>query len=207
MELYPLFNLNIAKFTCDDTLTDDVLRQVEKLEWRANKSNLVSQNDLFFHRELFDWFDLCLSQVHKEIGLPHDVKLPITSCWANKSNKLNAHHGHNHSNSIVSGIFYLSSHTSGATIFNYTNIWVDSISHLKFKQALPLMTNTAKVLPEKSTLLIFPSNIWHSVAGLSSNETRYSISFNTYLDGEVDDHTSNCRLEIRTKSVRDFYET
>ena len=204
MEKLPLFNVNFYKFECQDDLTDDVLSIVQKNNWRNNMSNMTSSNDLFFHKELFDWFDDCIIQVKNTIGLPKNISLPITSCWANKNEKLNGHHIHLHPNSILSGIFYLSSHLSGETMFSIPNYWMKDLTHLYFKNPL-LPGYNNKIIPVKSTLIIFPSHVSHSVLGLRENETRYTISFNTYLDGEIADGAQKSRLHLKPKSVRDWH--
>lgn len=204
MEELPLFNINLCKFTCDDALTDKILEVVKQIDWRHNMSNKISDDDLFFHPELFDWFDECILTVKKKIGIPDSVDLPITSCWANKTEKLNAHHFHSHSNSVMSGIFYLTSHLSGETRFTTTNYWVKDITPFMFMNPLPENIH-AKILPVKSTLILFPSHIQHSVMALKQVETRYTISFNTYLTGEIQDGKNKCRLDLKSKSVRDWH--
>lgn len=204
METLPVFNIDFYKFTCDDALTDKILEVVKQSSWRLNSSNKIADDDLFFHPELFDWFDECILTVKKKIGIPDSVDLPITSCWANKTEKLNAHHLHVHPNSVISGIFYLTSHLSGETSFTTTNYWIKDISHFSFMAPLPDRVQ-AKISPVKSTLILFPSNISHSVKALKELETRYTISFNTYLSGIIDNGKNKCRLQMNTKSVRDWH--
>lgn len=204
METLPIFNLNFYKFTCEDALTDQVLELAKKSKWLKNGSNEISADDLFFHPELHDWFDKCILSVKEKIGLPNAVDLPITSCWVNKAVKLNGHLDHAHPNSVISGVFYLSSHQSGATVFSAPNYWLKDPLHFQWANPLPESYQT-KILPVKSTLILFPSHLWHSVLGLKENETRYTVSFNTYLSGEIDDDRHRTRLYLKSKSVRDWH--
>jgi hypothetical protein len=204
MEDVPVFNINFYKFTCDDSLTDQVLDILKEISWKRNASNLISTDDLFFHRDLFDWFDQCILSTKKKIGIPDSVNLPITSCWANKTGKLSGHHKHIHSNSVISGIFYLTSHVSGETGFASPNYWLKDIQHMHFLTDLP-ESYLSKILPVKSTLILFPSHMPHSALALKENEDRYTISFNTYLDGDIDDGKQRARLHLKSKSVRDWH--
>lgn len=206
MNLIQAFSLNFYEFSCDDKLTDRILSIVEKNNWKTNVSNNVSNDDLFFDTELFDWFDSCLETVKDDLGFSQDISLPITSCWANKTNKLQAHHYHHHSNSFISGIFYLTSHSSSETVFSLPNFYLKEFASHRFKDKQK-SNNIFKILPKKSTLVLFPSYVMHSVLGMSKLETRYTLAFNTYIKGEIDDGESRCRLFLQPKSVRDYYET
>lgn len=203
----PIFQTNAFSFSCDDNLTDRILDLVKKESYFKIDSNNISHNDYFFDRELFDWFDDCLYKVKKELGFPNHLTLPITTCWTTKTTKLMAHHQHHHPNSFISAIFYLTSHDSGPTIFYQDNYWVSQINKQfkidknNFKQN----SSTGKLYPKKSTLILFPSNIRHSVGALTKNEERYTISFNTYINGVLSDSTEKTKLEIKAASVRDYH--
>jgi hypothetical protein len=195
-----IFSINFYQFSCIDTLTNRILNKVKSLDWIHNN---VSSDDLFFDDELFLWFEECLDKVRKELGLSSDIKLPIISCRANKTSKLQAHHIRSCNNSFISGIFYLTDHDSSHTQFYYKNYWLQGLSNYKFKHSIPNLQY--KFLPIKSTLILFPSHIEHSVITQKQNENRYTIAFNTYLSGEIDDGDNRCRLHIIPKSVRDHY--
>jgi uncharacterized protein (TIGR02466 family) len=207
METIPLTNINtFYKFTCDDSFTDRILETVkQEIKWEKNSSNQISEDDLFFHQELFDWFEECILSVKEKIGIPNTIDLPITSCWANKANKMQGHHTHKHPNCVLAGVFYLTSHNSGETLFEIPNHWLASISNFSFGNKSSLHNYGFKMLPKKSTLVIFPAYLGHSVLGLRENETRYTLSFNTYISGEIDGGENRTRLHLNPKSVRDWH--
>jgi uncharacterized protein (TIGR02466 family) len=206
MEHIEVFQTKFYKFISTDNLSDKILELVKKENYKNNFSNKSSTNDLFYDKDLFDWLDDCLNQVKITIGLPSHLSLPITSCWSNKSKKLMAHHKHSHANSIISGIFYLTDHDCAPTIFYEKNYWVSSINkQFSLDNAMFANEITSKIYPKKSTLILFPSTVQHSVPAVNNQDERYTIAFNTYLSGTINKGSDKCRLDITAKSVRDHY--
>ena len=116
-----LLSIPIYEFQCDESLSEEIYNQVlVSSVFNKNINNKVADQDYFYNEKLFDWFDQCIDQI-REIYFQSGVSLPITSCWANKSSKLEKHHTHKHGNSIISGIFYLTSHEKAETMFYYKN--------------------------------------------------------------------------------------
>lgn len=206
MEPLPLKDINtLYKFVCSDELTDRVLERIKtEQEWLRNARNNISKDDFFFDSELFDWFDECIFKVKEKVGLPKNLDLPITSCWLNKATKLQAHHLHAHQNSVISGVFYLTTHLSGETYFEIPNHWLTYNSGFNYVNK-PLVNFPFKILPTKSTLILFPATLNHSVLGLTKNEVRYTLSFNTFYSGEVDDGNNRTRLVLKPQTVRDYH--
>lgn len=203
MNAIPISNLFFYQFTCDEDLTNKILQKVITLPWTNNNSNWGIPNDNFFDEELVTWFERCIEETKKEIGLASNIQLPITICWANKTTTLQAHHEHKHTNSFLSGIFYLTSHDDSPTVFTFPNVWTTEFPGIGFEKCRK--TNSFKISPKKSTLILFPSHIMHHVHGHKEKETRYTISFNTFLSGSIhNDPISKARLELSVKTLRDL---
>lgn len=200
------------KFNCDPTLVKTILEELEQLKEldpknqvsNSNNNVLVNniENEYYYQPDLFDWFDDCILQVKQDLKIQSGVELPIVACWANKTKKFQGHHHHHHPNSFLSGILYLTSHTSGITHFYRDNYWTENFSHMwGIFEVENIMEH--KIAPEAGTLVIFPSHVRHKVSGLTSSETRYSISFNTWPNGRHNNSLSS-KLEITAKSIRDY---
>jgi len=203
MKIISASSLSFYEFECDSTLTDRILSQVIQLPWVQNKSNLTTFEDNFYDEELILWFEKCINEAKKDIGLNSEMQLPITICWANKTTKLQAHHEHTHPNSFLSGVFYLTSHNDSPTVFTFPNYWTKDFPTIDFEKSKK--TNSFQVLPKKSTLILFPSYVKHSVQGHRDKETRYSISFNTFFSGSIyKDPSTKQRLELSVKTIRDL---
>lgn len=216
MNIISPISIPFYEFTADEELTNDVLEDVKKLKFdMPNMGNNISYgNDFYYHPKLFDFFDKCLLELKLILKLKENLELPIVSCWVNKNSKLQYHHYHNHYNSIISGIFYLTTHDSGNTVFAIPDPWYNNLSDPK----MPLSTNTGasygELLPQLSgknkpisgKLILFPSHIKHKVLPLTSNDDRYTIAFNTFISGVLGEDNHSIYLNLKAKSVREIVE-
>lgn len=194
LEVCPIL---LYKFEAEENLVQEVLCEVQKISYDENKYNLIS-TDLYFNSELLLWFDKCIDQVRSK-QYPSVEKLVVTSCWVNKTVKLHQHHEHIHPNSLISGIFYLTSHDSGETIFLNKDKWQDfDNSFMSFLDSSPTKC-LSKIKPKAGTLILFPSNLRHRTAVLKkTEEIRFSISFNTFITGRIDVEKEKIGIGNRT---------
>jgi len=202
----------IYEFSCPKHILEEVCDQVRELEYVANANNLVSnlaQNKFYYHKELFDFFDHSLEQV-RQIYYTDTIRLSITSCWANRTEKLNTHHKHVHVNSILSGIMYLTSHDSGHTVFRIPDPYLNcqrtgmlAISKQGNRQHVTdALQLGSKIKPEKGKLVIFPSHIEHEVTANVDSIDRYTLAFNTFITGKVSINHGTTYLHVNTVDVK-----
>ena len=214
MNIISPISIPFYEFTADEELTNDVLEDVKKLKFNVpNEGNKTSYgNEFYYHAKLFDFFDKCLLELKTILKLEEKLDLTIVSCWANKSSKLEYHHYHLHPNSIVSAVFYLTTHESGNTVFAIPDPWYNINSFMacskntgeSYGETLPQLTGKNK--PVKGKLVLFPSHVKHKVLPLTSNENRYTISFNTYISGVLGEDNHSVYLNLKAKSVKEMME-
>ena len=108
--------------------------------------------------------------------------LTITQSWLNKNPPGSMHHRHNHSNSIVSGVYYFSTdeNTGNLNFFKSDDRMFPLVSNMKGEQAGKHTTSRWYFTPRVGSLFLFPSNLAHSVNINTSTITRVSLSFNTF---------------------------
>ena len=121
-------------------------------------------------------------------------KLVITQSWLNKSKKGESHHEHQHPNSMISGVWYPAIHEQLPPI------------QFRSKQQRDIALSTEKyntfnsatfMLPmKKGELILFPSNLTHSVPTNVGEEERISLSFNTWPKGNMGDIKSLTYLPL-----------
>ena len=112
-------------------------------------------------------------------------KLVITQSWLNKSGKGEHHHLHHHPNSIVSGVWYPAINKELPPINFQRNMTRDfSLSVVKGGYNHFNSYNFALKM-NKGELILFPSNLQHSVPANQSDEERISLSFNTWVKGSL----------------------
>jgi len=110
-------------------------------------------------------------------------KLVITQSWLNKNGKGESHHEHIHPNSMISGVWYPQIHEKLPPI-QFRNSTQRDIS-LDIKN-YNLYNSATFLLPlKRGELVLFPSNLNHSVPSNHSTEERISLSFNTWPKGNM----------------------
>ena len=187
----PICSQLIYEFRISDTLLNTTLKSVKKLDYVKNHNNLRSHNGfLFRENEFLDLKNFCLEKISSVYQKYYDSgKIQITQSWANKSDKGQWHHPHRHPNSLISMILYLTD-SDACTWFSVKNIWYEPFSFLNIElpEPPPSELKTFVIHKEKTTagkLVIFPSVLYHSVDENNSIDTRYTISCNTFIEGDL----------------------
>lgn len=121
-------------------------------------------------------------------------ELVITQSWINKSGKGESHHEHVHPNSLVSGVWYPVINEQLPPIQFRSRSQRDvSLQCEKFNN----FNSATFLLPMKAgELIIFPSNLTHSVPANQSETERISLSFNTWAKGSLGDMNSLTYLPL-----------
>ncbi len=121
-------------------------------------------------------------------------ELVITQSWINKSGKGESHHEHVHPNSLVSGVWYPVINEQLPPIQFRSKSQRDvSLQCEKFNN----FNSATFLLPMKAgELIIFPSNLTHSVPANQSETERISLSFNTWAKGSLGDINSLTYLPL-----------
>jgi uncharacterized protein (TIGR02466 family) len=121
-------------------------------------------------------------------------ELVITQSWINKSGKGESHHEHVHPNSLVSGVWYPVINEQLPPIQFRSKSQRDvSLQCEKFNN----FNSATFLLPMKAgELIIFPSNLTHSVPANQSETERISLSFNTWSKGSLGDMNSLTYLPL-----------
>jgi len=107
-------------------------------------------------------------------------KLIITQSWVNKNESGTGQPTHSHQNSIISGIFcFKQDSTMPATQFYNRYIPSNILDPVNYNSMNCGIINIPMV---DGDLVLFPSDLMHSVHLNQSTEARYSLSFNTFSD-------------------------
>lgn len=161
-----------------------IVKILEARDYHSNMQNHSSNQDLHFEPELSElitFFRKSVFEFYKQSG--HFIEdVEISLCWANKSILGQSHHKHQHPNSHISGVFYLSTAGGGNIVF-HKDVY-QPIQPIVEKETL-WNSNIFQVKPQAGLLLVFSSDTTHSTLVNISHETRYSISFNAIIRGQV----------------------
>ncbi len=173
---------------------DDVVEYVDQLEYGNQIESYNSQSvqtDVLEHKELKgirDTIEYCLSEYTGGV-LRSNQTVSITQSWCNKTKKGTNHGYHHHPNSIVSGVLFIKSSPNCPGIKFYR----PSVLPFAFSYesgSNEYVNDNYSYQSEPGILLLFPSNVAHSVDTNSSDVDRISLSFNTFVNDSLGDPRS-----------------
>jgi uncharacterized protein (TIGR02466 family) len=164
-----------------------------------NTGNLRSESGYIFEHSLFAELKKTINEHIKEyvnIIYPNsNLNVYITQSWANYTDPNQYHHKHSHPNSFISGVFYVNAIKNEDIIKFYKDLpFIYQINH---NQPNNYNSGDVAILVETNDLVLFPSNFTHNVPPTISKETRISISFNTFIKGNLGDEDSSTALYLR----------
>jgi uncharacterized protein (TIGR02466 family) len=174
----------------------DYLLNLPKIK---NMGNLRSESGYIFEYPLFAELKKTINEHIKEyinIIYPNtNLDVYITQSWANYTEPNQYHHKHSHPNSFISGVFYVNAIKNEDMIKFYKDL--PPIYQINHNQPNNYNSVDVAVLVETGDLVLFPSNFTHNVPPTTSKETRISISFNTFIRGNLGDEDSSTALYLR----------
>jgi uncharacterized protein (TIGR02466 family) len=169
---------------------------------QKNAGNSSSVNTYIFNENLKELKQFCEHHIKKyveEILSPtEELDFYITQSWLNITEPGEGHHVHFHSNSIISGVFYLATVEEDNIIFEDPN---DKIrDNIKIESKRFNVWNATKwIFPVRNNeLILFPSWLKHGV-DLNEKATtdRISISFNTFVKGTLGAWCKSTELTLK----------
>jgi uncharacterized protein (TIGR02466 family) len=185
----------------DIEINESLLKYVNNLEICNNTSNWTSKNNYILEEPIFKTIKLKLEQMLNEyfinimgVDLENKLKIVITQSWVNINKKNFSHHQHCHPNSIVSGVVYLQADKKVDKI----NFLKNDYEFLKFDKIRWNEYNSEQYsFPiNKGDVVLFPSNLMHSVDKNKTDNTRISLSFNTFVKGKLGKRSHLNELEL-----------
>ena len=203
VEIIPLHSTPIIKTNIGRDFTKDEIKCFQDIPLERQKqgqgiggkgqSNHQSVSFTLFENcpSLYDVQKFCkhtLKIYLKEIeGVNTDLAgLKITQSWLNKNKPSEGHSPHTHSNSIISGVFYIKCLPNDC--INLQNNHFRLYNTMEFPIMKSTLWNTSNYAQDviAGDLILFPSWMSHFV---SPNETkdkeRISLAFNTFPIGEL----------------------
>ena len=198
-ELLQIFPTPVLITKYDDDISEET-KYVENLEYISQKDNknFKSKDSYLMKHEIFkkikSFFGESIIKYTEKV-LNSKQRLVITQCWTNKNPPGAKHHEHVHPNSILSGVFFFKIGDKLPPIqFSKSVQGAMKLDPTKYNN----ITAETFLLPcVPGELLLFPSNLKHSVPMNLSEETRYSMSFNTFCIDILGSESSLTHLDLR----------
>ena len=168
------FKLNLKKYKKE-------ILYLKSIKSSANKSNYGGwQSSLFItvpknFKDLFKKISVNIKKIEKNLSLSKELKL--NALWYNVNGLGSFNRPHEHNNSIVSGVYYISiPKNSGSIVFLNKNLdiyYQDTIQNYN-----EYNSSTWKINPQENQCVLFPSYLTHYVEPNLNKKERISISFN-----------------------------
>jgi uncharacterized protein (TIGR02466 family) len=118
--------------------------------------------------------------------------IQIINSWGTKTVNGQKSNYHNHSNSYISGVYYLS---NGSNILFFDPQKKEWFFHpeIEYNEENPLTYQSYYITPTPSLLLLFPSYLYHQIEKHKGPD-RFSIAFNIIPKGEFGPFTGKLYL-------------
>lgn len=197
--IHNLFPIPIGLYELGRDLTAKELSFLKNQETRSNMGNTTSiDNTILKAKELTqlrDFIETKVSEYFITVYNPkHKVNLKITQSWTNYTEPGQYHHKHAHPNSFVSGVFYIQADKNKDKIYFFR----DGYEQIKFPPSEWNVWNSESWWFEAETckLILFPSSLTHMVQTVEADQTRISLSFNTFPVGNVGEEMDLTGLQL-----------
>jgi uncharacterized protein (TIGR02466 family) len=163
----------------------------------TSTNNQILENDCL--KKLKSYFEQCINEyAYDGMKINKETEFYITQSWINFNSKGQSHHTHQHSNSIISGVFYVEGnddcpinfHRDAARPYFGGNYEYKLDEYNYFNSKMWMVPN------KKHHLILFPSTTLHSVENNNSDIERISLSFNTFMKGTVGNKNGLSELKL-----------
>ena len=192
MPVHSLFPIPIGLYELD-ALSEAQHDWVVGLPTIPNEQNRISDSKYVLDTEpmapVRAQIEAHLMQYFREVYTDSTaLGLRITQSWCNYTGVGEAHHKHDHPNSVVSGVYY--PQTTDEDSITFYNTRLESRTLRPTTSTFNEFNSSSWWLPTtQGSLLLFPSDLPHSVSPRedASAPDRISLSFNTFYAGEIGD--------------------
>jgi uncharacterized protein (TIGR02466 family) len=135
--------------------------------------------------------------VYEVLDCSREVKFEIQNSWINRHGRADFAGTHRHSNSLISGVYYIDvDQQSGAIVFekdkSHYNLWPNVIdiefnyqTHEDQSRLNIFNADGWGIYPKPNELIMFPSHLYHGVGENHSDIVRYSLAFNVFPKGNL----------------------
>ena len=168
----------------------EIRKIIDKEGMYNNAGNSTSNNSYIFNGKLKKLKQFCeehiKTYVEQVIYPKEELDFYITQSWLNITKPGEFHHDHSHNNSLISGVFYISTEEDDKITFSDPNVKLKEL--IKFEQKeYNLFNSTSWFFPSiTNELILFPSWLGHKVnTNEKATTDRISISFNTFVKGTL----------------------
>ena len=124
--------------------------------------------------------------LYSDCCISEEISVELVTSWVNLHKKGDWGHLHSHYNSVISGVWYLSTTPeSGEFIIHPDNKLFGNLLDLPRRVYNEFNGDQYAFTPQNGDLLIFPSTMKHSVTSNECDSPRFSLAFNYMTRGDL----------------------
>ena len=188
-QIIDIFSIPIMTFDLGRNYSEkeiEIFKEIKK-ELQHNGTNFISKrkNLLHHYEHLCDikiFIENAIKEYVDKILMPKkELHLEITQSFSQYTEKNQFHTMHRHANSIVSGVIYVQTRPSDTITF-YNNIYPSL--RMTPKEYTVRNSNLYTINCVIGRLILFRSDLLHSVGQVKYDGLRISLAFNTWIKGE-----------------------
>ena len=201
-----IFAYPIIKFCMPRMFTDSemsFIKSTKQISRGANGTNTFSENTYILNslelssikQFILDSLNTCFKEIYDP---KFDIKLNITQSWLNFSSLGQYHVPHMHSNSFpFSGVLYIDANR-GVDLISFEKNLTTIQLRIENNKRNEYTAEKCEIPVQTGDLIIFPSNLMHSVPPISgdNDRIRISLSFNTFPSGIFCNEHSLAQLQL-----------
>jgi len=174
-------------YVLDPALIENLQRSQEINGIRTTQLKAMRNENILDQEVLFPIRDFIVDSIHHYLhnvaAIPYE-EFWFTSSWINWTDSGGNQAYHNHTNSIVSGCYYIycTEDMPGLTFRKEHRSHKPYISVFQNTEANPIHCDHAELKTNTGDLVIFPSHMIHGYDNNKSNETRITLAWNILLN-------------------------
>jgi uncharacterized protein (TIGR02466 family) len=190
MQIKPIFPQAILGFCKLEVDHNKVLKYIENIEFKPTGSSIQkkSETNISINNYILNDVRYLKDEIYNNVKnylnkiMKLKIDLQFTTSWVTKTFPHGYSQEHLHSNSFLSGVYYpIGDKNFNIKFYKEKSFWnIETIEDNDLNADWYNINTT-----ENSVLILFPSNLKHSIEKNLSDKIRYSIAFNTLPLGEI----------------------
>ena len=186
VSLFPQSFLYVSNIEIDNI---EIFKYLKNIDYTKNTLNKNSSCYMSKNKNIFKDIKLLKKEINKHVEnyllniFKYKMDYKFLNSWATKTKNLGFSQKHYHANTFLSGVYYpyanndfkINFYKSGTPFWN---IEVKEYNHFNLK-------DIQVTINKDNTLLLFPSDLEHSVELNESKIDRYSVAFNINPKGFI----------------------
>ena len=203
MPLYHLFPEPIYFSKLERALTTEELKTIDayKAKTYKNEGNITSNDNCVLENKALknlkkDLNKKVINYFNEVVCTSNSIIPYITQSWINYTETNQFHPRHFHSNSYVSGVFYIDAQKEVDSITFYKTKTEDTVE-LNVTKHNPFNSMSCLFPVETGNIFLFRSSLIHGVNKKKGTNTRISLSFNTFIKGTLGNEKESTQLFLK----------